>query len=153
MNITLEPKFQRASNHARALGSTTLMRPVFNLLLLCILTGIAVTDIGFAQEESAAKPTPKPIGTVNTPTSKVINLPAANVELMSIDGRKIIATVHKFEGSGIKIQTADGAIHNVAYNKLSWETIAKLTGQELSYTKAGMDGFWVMGEAKCSRSR
>lgn len=129
------------------------MRPILSAILLCLLTGIAVTDRGFSQTTDTMEVAPKPIGTVNTPTSKVISLPATNVELTSIDGRKITVTVHKFEGSGIKVQKADGTIHVIPLNKLSWESIAKLTGQELSYTKAGMDGFWVQGEAKCSRSR
>ncbi len=131
----------------------TNMRPLFSAILLSLLTVIAATDSGFSQTADTTEAAPKSIGTVNTPTSKVINLPAANVELISTDGRKITVTVHKFEGSGINVQKTDGTIHVIPLSKLSWESIAKLTGQELSYTKAGMDGFWVMGEAKCSRSR
>ena len=129
------------------------MRPLFSTILLSLLTGIAATDSGFSQTTDTTEAAPKPIGTVNTPTSKVINLPAANVELISTDGRKITVTVHKFEGSGINVQKADGTIHVIPLSKLSWESIAKLTGQQLSYTKAGMDGFWVMGKVSCSRSR
>jgi hypothetical protein len=110
-------------------------------------------ETGKSQTKTDTGEARKPIGTVNTPTSKVMDLPAYNVELVSKDGRKIIATVHKFVSGGISIQTQDGKIHVVALNQLSWETIAKLTGQELSYTRAGMDGFWVRGEAKCSKSR
>jgi hypothetical protein len=131
----------------------TIMRPLFITMLLCLLTGIAATSRGFSQTTDTTEAAPKPIGTVNTPTSKVISLPATNVELISTDGRKITVTVHKFVSGGISVQKADGTIHVIPLKKLSWESIAKLTGQELSYTKAGMDGFWVMGEAKCSRSR
>ena len=129
------------------------MRPLFSIILLCLLTGIAATDRGFSQTTDSTESAPKPIGTVNTPTSKVMNLPATNVELISTDGRKITVTIHKFEGSGINVQKTDGTIHVIPLSKLRWESIAKLTGQELSYTKAGMDGFWVMGKVSCSRSR
>lgn len=131
----------------------TISRPLFGTILLCLLTGIAATGRGFSQTAESTEAAPKPIGTVNTPTSKVISLPAANVELISTDGRKITVTVHKFVGGGISVQKADGTIHVIPLSKLSWESIAKLTGQELSYTKAGMDGFWVMGKISCSRSR
>lgn len=139
--------------HALAQGKTSIRRPLYSIILLCLLTVIAANNRSFSQTTESTEAAPKPIGTVNTPTSKVMNLPATNVELISTDGRKITVTVHKFEGNGINVHKADGTIHVIPLSKLSWESIAKLTGQELSYTKSGMDGFWLMGKVSCSRSR
>ena len=96
----------------------------------------------------------KATGTVLTANSKPIPIPSYNVEIMDIDGRKITVIVHGYENGGVKIQTTDGRNHVVAWNRLSWESVAKLTGQELSYSKAGMDAQWLQaGPPKCSRSR
>lgn len=97
--------------------------------------------------------TRKPTGTVLTPNSKPIPIPSYDVELVSVDGRKIIATVLGF-GGAVKIQTAGGRQHQIKWETLSWESVAKLTGQELSYDKVGMDAQWLpAGPPKCSRSR
>jgi hypothetical protein len=96
----------------------------------------------------------KATGTVLTPNSKPIPIPSYNVEIMATDGRKITATVMGYPGEGVQIITADQKQHVIKWETLSWETVAKLTGQELSYDKVGMDAQWLpAGPPRCSRSR
>lgn len=73
------------------------------------------------------------------------------MELVAKDGRKITATVIGF-GGGVQIRTDDQKTYVLKWESLSWETISQITGQELSYTEVGMSGFWIQGEARCSRS-
>lgn len=130
-----------------------------NILIVVL---IATISIGLGETPTAPTPndnpqpsqtaeTRKPTGTRSTPQSKLITIPH-RMELVAKDGRKITATVIGFEG-GVQIRTDDQKTHVVKWESLSWETISQITGQELSYTEVGMSGFWVMGEAKCSRSR
>lgn len=96
-----------------------MQHPIASILSLCVLAGVAATVISYSQAPNAT------MGGEVAP----MTLPADNVELVDVNGRAITVTVLEKHLRGITIRNEQGGKTFVEWNKLSPQTVTKITGK------------------------
>lgn len=120
--MKLSPSYQieAAATRIQIAGRKAMQHPIASILSLCVLAGVAATVISYSQAPDA------PLAGEVAPLA----LPADNVELVDVNGRKITVTVLSMaaDKQSIVVRLADGRETPLLMSRLNPDTVRKLTG-------------------------